>query len=64
MATINFTATSYTGFLFLNTNPINFANDRRSQVGIFTALQTPYNPYSKNANMIVGLDYRFNWIRS
>jgi hypothetical protein len=39
-------------------------NSRRSTAGIFTALQTPYNPYSKDPNMIVGLDYKFNYIRS
>ena len=36
----------------------------RANAGIFTALQTPYNPYSKSADMIVGIDYKFNWIRA
>ena len=36
----------------------------RAKVGIFTALQTPYNPYSKSADMIVGIDYKFTWTRA
>lgn len=35
----------------------------RANAGIFTALQTPYNPYRTNANMVVGIDYKFNWTR-
>ena len=37
---------------------------QRANAGIFTALQVPYNPYRTNANMVVGIDYKFNWSRA
>lgn len=40
------------------------AISERANIGIFTALQSPYNPYAKSADMVVGIDYKFTWTRA
>ena len=59
--------TAARGFSYMASENIGYPGvkvSERANAGIFTALQTPYNPYTKSTDMIVGIDYKFTWTRA
>lgn len=59
--------TTAKGFSYMATENIGYPGvkvSERANAGIFTALQSPYNPYAISADMVVGIDYKFTWTRA